>query len=171
MKRDPRELGDKQCSPENKKITLLFFFFFHHLFCSPSITPMTVPRKSHSKESKTMLLIIFLIAEENKASANLDNFLSHRPAPQELVDRNIMKGKKKKKPREKTRPYIKHILSLFLLLDPKLAPSLQQQAENLAKQKVQDSLRHKIDHRPTREELIEHNILKGKIEREDMPLV
>jgi hypothetical protein len=41
----------------------------------------------------------------------------------------------------------------------------------LAKQKVQDSLRHKIDHRPTREELIEHNILKGKRERENMPLV
>lgn len=57
------------------------------------------------------------------------------------------------------------VLCLWFL-DPKLAPSLQQQAEDLAKQKVQDSLRHKIDHRPTREELIEHNILKGKKKKE-----
>jgi hypothetical protein len=84
---------------------------------------MTVPRKSHSKEIKTMLLIISLIAEENKASANLDNFLSHRPAPQELVDRNIMKGKKKKKAKRKDQTLHKtHCLSFFFALRPQASP-------------------------------------------------
>lgn len=34
--------------------------------------------------------------------------------------------------------------------------------DELTKRKIEDSLRHKIDHRPTREELVEHNILKSK---------
>ncbi|KAG2183489.1 hypothetical protein INT43_006495 [Umbelopsis isabellina] len=44
---------------------------------------------------------------------------------------------------------------------PKVAPSLQQQREELAKKQIQDSLRHKIDSRPTKEDLVEHNILKN----------
>ncbi|KAI8150011.1 hypothetical protein BJV82DRAFT_585452 [Fennellomyces sp. T-0311] len=67
--------------------------------------------------------------------SKLDNFLSHRPEAQELVDRGIMK-------------------------DPKVAPALQQHMEELSKAKIQDALRHKIDHRPTREELVEQKILE-----------
>lgn len=55
---------------------------------------------------------------------------------QDLVDRNIIK-------------------------DPKVAPAIQQQREELERRKIEDTLRHKIDHRPTPEELVEHNILKG----------
>ena len=43
--------------------------------------------------------------------------------------------------------------------DPKVAPALQQHMDELSKAKVQDNLRHKIDHRPTREELVEQKIL------------
>ncbi|KAM3578899.1 hypothetical protein VKS41_008692 [Umbelopsis sp. WA50703] len=70
------------------------------------------------------------------AAEKLDAFLSHRPEQQELVEKNILK-------------------------DPKVAPSLQQQREELAKKQIQDSLRHKIDSRPTKEDLVEHNILKN----------
>ncbi|KAI9498921.1 hypothetical protein BDB00DRAFT_797307 [Zychaea mexicana] len=72
-----------------------------------------------------------MAATENK----LDSFLSHRPEAQELVERGIMK-------------------------DPKVAPALQQHMEELNKAKIQDSLRHKIDHRPTREELVDQKILE-----------
>ncbi|KAJ8663192.1 hypothetical protein O0I10_001369 [Lichtheimia ornata] len=65
----------------------------------------------------------------------LDNFLTQRPDAQELVDKNILK-------------------------DPKVAPALQQQRDELSKARIQDTLRHKIDHRPTREELVEHHILE-----------
>ncbi|KAG0190140.1 hypothetical protein DFQ28_002452 [Apophysomyces sp. BC1034] len=66
---------------------------------------------------------------------DMDDFLSHRPAAQELVAKNI-------------------------LGDPKIAPAIQQQRSELNKRKIEDKLRHKIDHRPSREELVEHNILK-----------
>jgi len=33
--------------------------------------------------------------------------------------------------------------------------------EELEKRKIQDALRHKINHRPLPSELIDHNILKG----------
>ncbi|CEP17226.1 hypothetical protein [Parasitella parasitica] len=67
---------------------------------------------------------------------NLEEQLAHRPDIQDLVDRNIIK-------------------------DPKIAPAIQQQREELGKAKIADNLRHKIDHRPTPEELAEKNILKG----------
>jgi hypothetical protein len=47
--------------------------------------------------------------------------------------------------------------------DPKIAPAIQQHREELEKRKIADNLRHKIDHRPTAEELAEKNILKGKV--------
>ncbi|KAI9314028.1 hypothetical protein BX666DRAFT_1969471 [Dichotomocladium elegans] len=69
----------------------------------------------------------------------LDNFLSHRPDAQELVEKNILK-------------------------DPKVAPALQQHLEDLEKARLQDALRHKIEHRPTRDELVEQHILEPKNE-------
>lgn len=47
------------------------------------------------------------------------------------------------------------------MLDPKIAPAIQQQRDELEKRKIEDSLRHKINHRPTPEALVEQNILKG----------
>ncbi|KAI9265120.1 hypothetical protein BDA99DRAFT_507771 [Phascolomyces articulosus] len=44
--------------------------------------------------------------------------------------------------------------------DPKVAPALQQHMDELSKAKIQDSLRHKIDSRPTRDELVEQKILE-----------
>ncbi|KAI8581718.1 hypothetical protein K450DRAFT_230843 [Umbelopsis ramanniana AG] len=70
------------------------------------------------------------------AAEKLDAFLSHRPDQQELVEKNILK-------------------------DPKIAPSLQQHREELAKRQIEDSLRHKIEARPKKEDLVEHNILKN----------
>lgn len=46
--------------------------------------------------------------------------------------------------------------------DPKVAPAIQQQRDELEKRKIEDSLRHKIDHRPAVETLVEQNILKSK---------
>ncbi|KAI8069657.1 hypothetical protein BC940DRAFT_297219 [Gongronella butleri] len=75
------------------------------------------------------------IPSNNPEVAKLDSFLASRPEAQELVNRGIMK-------------------------DGKLAPALQQQADELSKRHVEDVLRHKIDQRPTREQLVEQNILK-----------
>lgn len=50
---------------------------------------------------------------------------------------------------------------MLFSLDPKVAPAIQQQRDELEKRKIADSLRHKIDHRPTAESLVEQNILKG----------
>lgn len=47
-------------------------------------------------------------------------------------------------------------------IDPKIAPAIQQQRDELEKRKIEDSLRHKINHRPTPGELVEQNILKGE---------
>lgn len=49
------------------------------------------------------------------------------------------------------------------MIDPKVAPAIQQQRDELEKRKIEDMLRHKIDHRPTPESLVEQNILKGII--------
>lgn len=48
-----------------------------------------------------------------------------------------------------------------IIKDPKIAPAIQQQREELERRKIEDSLRHRIDHRPSTEELMDHNILKG----------
>ncbi|KAG1222506.1 hypothetical protein G6F68_020624 [Rhizopus microsporus] len=61
---------------------------------------------------------------------------SQRPDVQDLVDRNIIK-------------------------DPKVAPAIQQQREELERRKIEDTLRHKIDHRPTPDELVALSILIG----------
>jgi hypothetical protein len=49
------------------------------------------------------------------------------------------------------------------MIDPKVAPAIQQHRDELEKRKIEDSLRHKINHRPTPEALVEQNILKGNI--------
>ncbi len=43
-----------------------------------------------------------------------------------------------------------------------MAPAIQQYRDELEKRKIEDMLRHKIDHRPTAESLVEQNILKGE---------
>ncbi|KAG0205003.1 hypothetical protein BGX28_003253 [Mortierella sp. GBA30] len=69
-----------------------------------------------------------------KSNEDLDKFLKERPNQKELVDRNILK-------------------------DPKIAPALQHQAEELKRAKLETALAHKIENRPPASELIDHNIL------------
>ncbi|KAF9897820.1 hypothetical protein BX616_004932 [Lobosporangium transversale] len=76
-------------------------------------------------------------AEHVKAAEGLDKFLKERPAPEELVERNILK-------------------------DPKVAPALQQQAEELKKAQLENTLNHKLEHRPPVSELVNHHILQGE---------
>ncbi|KAF8924815.1 hypothetical protein BGZ58_001400 [Dissophora ornata] len=73
-------------------------------------------------------------AEHVKAAQELNKLLQERPEPAELVEKNILK-------------------------DPKVAPALQQHAEELKKAQLEDVLTHKIENRPGPKELIEHNIL------------
>ncbi|KAF9965391.1 hypothetical protein BGZ70_004919 [Mortierella alpina] len=69
-----------------------------------------------------------------KSNEELDKFLKDRPNQKELVERNILK-------------------------DPKIAPALQHQAEELKRAKLETALAHKIESRPPASELIDHNIL------------
>ncbi|KAI1320923.1 hypothetical protein EDD11_009246 [Mortierella claussenii] len=69
-----------------------------------------------------------------KPNEELDKFLKERPEQSELVAKNILK-------------------------DPKIAPALQQNAEELKRAKLETALAHKIENRPTVSELIDHNIL------------
>lgn len=50
---------------------------------------------------------------------------------------------------------------LFFMIDPKIAPALQQHAEELKKSQLEDVLNFKLEHRPPASELIDHNILHG----------
>lgn len=47
------------------------------------------------------------------------------------------------------------------MIDPKIAPALQQHAEELKKSQLEDVLNSKLEHRPPASELIDHNILHG----------
>ncbi|KAF9356034.1 hypothetical protein BGX26_005797 [Mortierella sp. AD094] len=69
-----------------------------------------------------------------KSNEELDKFLKERPNQSELVAKNILK-------------------------DPKIAPALQHQAEELKRAKLETALAHKIENRPPVSELIDHNIL------------
>jgi hypothetical protein len=51
---------------------------------------------------------------------------------------------------------------LYHKIDPKIAPALQHQAEELKRAKLETALAHKIENRPPASELIDHNILHGK---------
>ncbi|KAG0035264.1 hypothetical protein BGZ81_010577 [Podila clonocystis] len=70
-----------------------------------------------------------------KSNEDLEKFLKVRPDAQELVERNILK-------------------------DPKIAPALQHQAEELKRAQLEAALAHKIERRPPVSELIDHNILR-----------
>lgn len=48
-------------------------------------------------------------------------------------------------------------------LDPKIAPALQHQAEELKRAQLETALAHKIERRPPVSELIDHNILRGEL--------
>ncbi|KAF9111947.1 hypothetical protein BGX27_004207 [Mortierella sp. AM989] len=117
-------------------------------------------------------------AELAKAAQELDKFLQERPAPEELVEKNILKDPKvapslqqhaeelKKAQLEDAlnsklehRPPISELVDHNIIHEPHVAPSLQKQAEELKRSQLEDSLAHKIVSRPTPSELIEHNIL------------
>ncbi|KAF8977483.1 hypothetical protein BGZ46_007351, partial [Entomortierella lignicola] len=106
----------------------------------PSIdqTVMPMPSVPHdwswSQQQQQQPNTAALHAEHVKAAEGLDKFLQGRPAPEELVEKNILK-------------------------DPKLAPSLQSQAEELKKAQLEDTLNNKLEHRPPVSELVEHNII------------
>ncbi|KAF9426200.1 hypothetical protein BGZ94_006834 [Podila epigama] len=70
-----------------------------------------------------------------KSNEDLDRFLKERPDVNELVQKNILK-------------------------DPKIAPALQHQAEELKRAQLETALAHKIENRPPVSELIDHNILR-----------
>ncbi|KAG0251591.1 hypothetical protein DFQ27_008650 [Actinomortierella ambigua] len=72
--------------------------------------------------------------ENTEHHIDLNKFLQSRPDPQTLVERNILK-------------------------DPKIAPALQQQAEDLKRARLESTLAHKIENRPTAQDLIDHHIL------------
>ncbi|KAL0082316.1 hypothetical protein J3Q64DRAFT_1722731 [Phycomyces blakesleeanus] len=76
-----------------------------------------------------------MTATETK-KVDMNEFLSHRPEVQDLVEKNILK-------------------------DPKIAPDVQQQRVELSKKQIEDALRHKIENGRTPEVLVEHNILKN----------
>ncbi|KAG0270960.1 hypothetical protein BGZ95_001318 [Linnemannia exigua] len=65
---------------------------------------------------------------------DFDKFLKERPAAEELVEKNILK-------------------------EQKIAPVLQQHAEELKKSQLEDALNSKLEHRPPASELIDQNIL------------
>lgn len=44
-----------------------------------------------------------------------------------------------------------------------MAPQLQKAKADLERHKLVDTLEHKMDHRPTKDDLIEHNIMKGEL--------
>jgi hypothetical protein len=50
-----------------------------------------------------------------------------------------------------------------LHIDPSVAPSIQANALDLKKAQIEDALVHKIDSRPTQDELKARNILPGKL--------
>lgn len=53
-------------------------------------------------------------------------------------------------------------LAKFEQIDPKIAPALQHQAEELKRAQLETALAHKIEKRPPVSELIDHNILRGE---------
>ncbi|KAF9970535.1 hypothetical protein BGZ73_006747 [Actinomortierella ambigua] len=72
--------------------------------------------------------------ENSEHHVDLNKFLQNRPPQQELVDRNILK-------------------------DPKIAPAIQHQAEELKRARLETALAHKIENRPSAQDLIDHHIL------------
>ena len=61
---------------------------------------------------------------------SLEKHLQTRPDPQDLKDRNILK-------------------------DTSAAPALQQAQQDLERHQAEDALRHKLEKRPQKEELVE----------------
>ncbi|TPX45429.1 hypothetical protein SeLEV6574_g03875 [Synchytrium endobioticum] len=74
-------------------------------------------------------------ASTKDVKAELSKHLARRPSPSELVAHNILK-------------------------DPSIAPSLQACTTDLERQKLEDTLAHKVTQRLTKSELEAKNILK-----------
>ncbi|KAG0000607.1 hypothetical protein BGZ79_005735 [Entomortierella chlamydospora] len=108
-----------------------------------------------------------LHAEHVKAGEELEKFLQERPAPEELVEKNILKGSFERMGILGTMGIVHQTDSEFFYgknnnidnIEPKVAPSLQHQAEELKKAQLEDALNSKLEHRPPVSELIEHNII------------
>ncbi|THH00893.1 hypothetical protein EW026_g1692 [Hermanssonia centrifuga] len=85
----------------------------------------------------------------------LEKRLTQRPEKQELMERNILKGKRRC-------VRLLHLLICFAMLDDKVAPSLQAARDQLKKSQLQDKLDQALLQRPKREELVEGGILKDE---------
>ncbi|PVV01188.1 hypothetical protein BB560_004396 [Smittium megazygosporum] len=64
------------------------------------------------------------------------------------------------KPKLERRPSVKELEEQNILVDHKIAPSLQTAMKSLMKAQVSDSLQKELETRPTREDLVKRNILK-----------
>ncbi|KAF9387618.1 hypothetical protein BGX21_000501 [Mortierella sp. AD011] len=108
-----------------------------------------------------------LHAEHVKAGEELEKFLHERPAPEELVEKNILKGSFEQMGIMGTMGIVHQTDNEFYYgknnnmgnIEPKVAPSLQHQAEELKKAQLEDALSNKLEHRPPVSELIDHNII------------
>lgn len=95
---------------------------------------------------------------------DLNKFLQERPAPEELVGKNILKGTHTCRASKLFPSHGCIILTatlLYMTIDTNVSPALQQHAEELKKAQLEDTLNSKLEHRPPASELIEHNILHG----------
>jgi hypothetical protein len=80
--------------------------------------------------------------------AAIENKLAARPALEALVERNVLKG---------------NYSRINSSQDQSIAPALQAQAHDLKMAKLENELSKKLDIRPTVSELVDANIIKGKI--------
>ena len=102
---------------------------------------------------------------KEKISDALEHRLESRPAKEDLIQHGILKGmfflfEKKKTLSLLSLPAL-HILTLCSTADDTVAPSLQAAREALAREKLADQLEQRLEKRPERTDLVDHNILKG----------
>ena len=106
-------------------------------------------------------------AEDLKRSQLEDTLnakLEHRPPVSELVEHNILHGKKNSAERVIWNRWLatgRNINTAFPCLDkdPTMSPALQAQADELKRQQLEDKLNTKLQDRPSPGTLIEKNIL------------
>ena len=85
----------------------------------------------------------------------LEKSIKERPEKQDLVDRNILKGKCLAHGR-----FINYIITC--IVDSKVAPSLQAAQEKLQRAQLEDKLGKALESRPKPEELVGNGILTGE---------
>lgn len=88
----------------------------------------------------------------------LEKKLSLRAEKDDLVNRNILKGTTTIFVNEKKT----YLFFLLCIIDASVAPALQASREALVKEKISESLEHRLESRPAKEDLINHGILRSK---------